>query len=398
MSLFKTKSPSVRCGAIVDVGSGSVGMAIVVSDVETGKLDIVWSHREYILLKESTGIDELLKEINTTIMNALLELGGPGIKALHQFDPQHRIKYLQTSISAPWSYTVTKTISFEDDMPFEITKELIGQLVTTAKKQTLESEERGQIMNELGLRMITDGIVDVQLNGYSVDDPTGTKSRSIALSYISALAYEKILMSIDESTEKILPRVHPLHYSFMYMFFQVLKHLHPDTSEICLIDITNEATEVGIVRDAVLQHVTYAPFGLYTLAREIAQACSIPREEAYTLLKEGTDITKSMYSEGKQKEIDTIFALYEEKVAELLKNTGDTLSIPKTLFIHTSKNTEEFFSERLKNAATKATGKSHSIHLFTSELLGNKTMEDSALALSAHFFHTQDLYLLPLEI
>jgi len=245
--------------------------------------------------------------------------------------------------------------------------------------------------------MITDGVVDVQLNGYSVGDPIGSKSKSISLSHISALAYEKILLSIDESTEKILPRVTPEHYSFMYMFYQVLKYLHPDTSEICLIDITNEATEIGIVRDNILQHVTYAPYGLFSISREIALACSIPREEAYTLLKEGSDTVKSMYSESKQKEIETIFSSYEEKVSEAFKNTGDALSIPKTLFVHTSRNTEEFFSKHLKNAATQATGKAHSIHLFTSELLGDKTMEDSALALSAHFFHTQELYSLPVE-
>jgi hypothetical protein len=60
--------------------------------------------------------------------------------------------------------------------------------------------------------------------------------------------------------------------------------------------------------------------------------------------------------------------------------------------LHTTKNTEEFFSKHLKAAATKATGAQHSVHLFTSELLGEKETEDTALALSTYNFHTRELY------
>jgi len=271
-------------------------------------------------------------------------------------------------------------------------EELVQQLVDTAQKQTLSSTLEGKTIEELGLKMIHNATVDIELNGYSVSKPVGSKSTSVSLAQVYELAQEKIIQTLQESEQKILPQAHSEIHSFMFMFYQVLKYLHPNTSEICLVDITSEATEIGIVRDNVLRHTTHIPIGLYTISREIALACGIPKEEAYSLMKSGTDALESTYGQVKKAEIEAIFAAYEEKLGELFSQTGDSLSIPKTLFLHTSSNTEAFFSKCLKNGVKKATGGAHSVHLFTSELLGKKEMTDTALALSAHYFHTKTLY------
>lgn len=392
MSLFNLDTPIIRCGAIIDIGSGSVGVAIVVSNTVTGNLTIVWSHRIHMLIKEHQNKEELEKEINTTLVSALLELGSSGVKALYSFDPKLSITHIQSAVCAPWSYTVTKTIHYEDDKKFEVTEQLIDQLVETAKKQVLASTLDGALIKDLGLETITDTVIDIQLNGYSIKEPIGHKSKDIILSHLSALAQEKIIQTAKESVDKILPKVKISHYSFMYMYYQVLRHLHPDTSEICLIDITNEATEIGIVRDDVLRHTTHIPFGMYSLAREITLATGIPKEEAYALMKDEEGVMLSTYSEKNKDKIGKILTAYENEVTELFKNTGDVLAIPKTLFMHVSKNTETFFAAHIKNATQKATGLDHTVHLFTSELLGDKTMSDTALALSAHYFHTQDAY------
>jgi hypothetical protein len=56
--------------------------------------------------------------------------------------------------------------------------------------------------------------------------------------------------------------------------------------------------------------------------------------------------------------------------------------------LHTTKDTEAFFIEQLKKATEKAGIGGISILLCTSELVGNKEMEDTALALSTYYFHT----------
>jgi cell division ATPase FtsA len=338
MKLFSSKTLHNEYGIVIDIGSGSVGIAIVISPSEIGDMEIVWSHREYKLIKDTTTKQGAVNEINTTIVNALLELGSNGLKALYTAHPKTILKYVQVAISAPWSYTITKTISYEDEKPFEVTASLVEQLIETAKKQTLESTLDGTLIEDLGLRMITDDTVDVQLNGYSIHEPVGRKGKSVVLSHISAVAEKKILENVEDSIQRILPKAQVEHFSFMHLFYRVLKDLHPDTSEICLIDITDEATEIGIVRDNILKQTTHVPIGMYTLAREIASACNIPKEDAYTYIKDGTVVQTDKNAAA----IEGIFASYESSIAELFSRTGDSLSIPKTLFLHTAKTTEDF--------------------------------------------------------
>lgn len=397
MSLFSVKPLLNECGVVIDVGSASVGIAIVYSQNIDEKMEVIWSHREYELIKDKPDTKTAVKDISTVIVNAMLELGSNGLKAVHQYDPKMPIRYVQVALCAPWAYTVTKAINYENEHPFEVTRDLVEELVATAKKQTQETSVGGEIVEKLGLRTIHEETVGVEINGYSIAHPYGQKGRSISIAHITEVANEKVLATLEDALQKILPRVTVDSFSFMYLFYRALKDLHPHTSEICVIDVTNEATEIGIIRDNVLRYTIHAPFGMYSLAREIALACNIPKEEAYSYIKDGRDISVGQFSEAKIVEVEKIFQTYEDKITELFSNTGDMLSIPKTLFLHTSKNTEEFFSKHIQNAAKRATGGDHNIHLFTSELIGNVSVTDTALALSVYNFHTRELYK-PLEL
>lgn len=393
MALFSRRLLRDECGVIIDIGSGSVGVAILVSRNIEEKLDVVWTYREFVVIRSRQDVQEAMRDINTALVNAMLELGSNGLKALHAYDPKLGIAIAQVALCAPWAYTVTKTINYEDEHPFEINNALITQLVQTARQQTNETKVDDQFFKDLGLRLITEDTLNVQVNGYTVKDPIGQQGRALTISHISALAREKILQTVDDSLDKILPKAEREFYSFIYLYYRTLDNLHPDTSEICIVDVTNEATEMGIIRDNILKHTSYIPFGMYTLAREIAETCGITKEEAYSYIKNGRSITDGAFSKDKTDQVVTIFETYEAKVAELFAQTGDTLSIPKTLFLHTSKETEEFFTERLSNAAKKATSSSHTVHHFTSELLTGIDLEDTALGMSAYTFHLRERFI-----
>lgn len=391
MSFFKVKNPNLRCAAIIDVGGGSVGIAIVTSESDTDTLKVIWSHREHVLIKDTQREADFLREIHTTIINALLELGNSGAKTLHEYDKSIKIQSIQITVSAPWSYTVTKSIHFEDQIPFTVTESLLAELAHSAEKETQTKLTETGKLGELGVRVITNKTVDVTLNGYSISNPVGKKCTAIDLAHISIAVQEKILQIIEDSCEKILPNVPTIQYSFMYLYYQVLKHLHPDTNEVCLIDVTNEATEIGIVRDNVLRSTTYTLFGMYSLARSIAEACDIPKEEAFSILKSGTSIEET-YTKSQITAIEKVCTEYVHALAELFTQTDDTIMVPKTFFLHTSADTEQFFSEKIKDACALANIQNNSVLLCTSELLTDTTMEDTALALSTYYYHHANVY------
>lgn len=379
--------PDGRYGVIMDIGSGSVGLAIVASDPTQDKPEFIWTTRERMAVKDvtsSTGV----KGITTTLVNAMLLLAGEGMKALLEHDKKAQIEELQVSISAPWSYTIAKTVTYKKDEDFEISKKLLSELVRTAQKQALELIDENDIVSKLGLKVITRATINVAANGYSSESVLGQSANTLAISHVSAITQDTILQAIDETHEKVTPKADLNRYTFMLIYYSVLKHLRPDTTEICLIDVTSEATEIGIVREGILKYVTHTDIGTYTLAREISSLSSIPHEEALGFIRGNFSILETL-SEKKRVDFEAIIESYTEQISSLFKRTGDQLSIPRTIFLHTDSRSEQFFSESLKSAAQKATKIDHSIHLVTSKLLPKNSINDTALLLSAQFFHNQ---------
>lgn len=342
-----------------------------------------------MILKESDTLETAAKNITTSLLNVFLTLGSEGIKALTEHEKGASLDTLQIAISAPWSYTVTKTVSCIQDEPFTITKDIVDDLIASAKKQALETIDEDDLMHILGLEVITEATINISANNYNTPKPYGAEVTSIQISHTSAISQKHLLDAIREAKEKVLPKTSLEILSFMLIYYSIVKKLAPNTSEICLVDVTSEATEIGIVRDGILRYVTHAPFGINTIARDISALCKIPLKEALGYIRGEINLEKTLKSTV-QEELAFILTTYEEKLAELFSRTGDTLAIPRPLFIHTDSRTEKFFSEHLKNAAHFVTKGEHGIHLVTQKLLNDTVIDDTALLLSAHFFHKQD--------
>lgn len=378
--------PDGKYGAIVDVGSGSVGIAIVASDPTQQYPEVVWSHRERMVLRESASLDDSAKHITTALLNAMLTLGSEGLRALREHEKGASIDVIQVAISAPWSYTITKTVSYNQKKPFVITKKLVRELIETAQNQALEVIDESDIIKKLGLEVITRATIRLTANDYPTDAVFGQQARNLSISHVSAISQKRLLDALREGKDKVLPKTELERYSFMLIFYCVIRQLAADTTEVCLIDVTNEATEIGIVRDGILKYVTHAPYGTYSIARDISNLCGVPKEEALAFIR-GNSALEDTLSAEKQAELEALMQTYEEHITNLFKRTGDTLSIPRPLFIHTDARTEPFYKERIKNAAAQATKSEHGLHLVTSKLLNGNEDSDTALLLSANFFH-----------
>ena len=187
---------------------------------------------------------------------------------------------------------------------------------------------------------------------------------------------------------KVVPQAALSYNTFMHVFFEALQTLHPDTKECSLVDVTAHATELGIVRDGMLRHTAHTAHGAISIAHDVAALTEVPLEEAMGYVRENGVTTEQSLSASKQEEITGITDTYEANLEELFNHTGDSLSIPKSIFMHTDARTEAFFTKHIKKAAKQSTDITHVVHPITSALLGKQTIEDSALLLSAFVFHT----------
>jgi len=400
MSLFGRSQESKRCGAVIDIGSGSVLISIVLSDPKLETPNIIWSHREHAPLKNIDSLEQSSKAVITALFNVSMLLDSEGRKALREFSQHLKITELQCSISSPWSYTVTKTINYKDDQEFEITKSLINEFNETIATNVESDFAENNQLKKLNLATISKINMDLSANGYHVSNPEGGKATELTISQSHCVAQQTLISAIDELQEKLLPGAETKKLSFILILFAVTRELMNKTYDLCLVDVTYESTEVGVVRDGVLTYCTHTPFGSYSIAREIAEITSAPLSECFGYLHTEKPYQFFDYITQKQKsEVELVFEAYVERISDLFNETGDSLSIPNQIAVHSDLRSESLFIDLISKAANKNLKSEPKVTSISKEIISqtykkqttstNFIPEDTALMLSAQFFHTE---------
>lgn len=383
MSLFSDHKERSTGGVIVDIGSGSVGVAIVQTSPTSEPAKILWSHREYALKKSQSGTAVLMREVHTALINALLELGSNGLRDARYIESGVQLSLIQVTLCAPWAHTATKTIHCKKDEPFTVSNAFLRELVHASIKETQIHTDK---LTELGFETISETIAEILLNEYVVLKPIDAVASAVTLSVMTSAVQKKMLETITESCEKILSDTPVEFHSFMSVLHKTLQHLKPNTTEIGIIDVTDEATEIGFVRDDVLRSATHRPTGLRTLAFALSRALEITDEESYSLLKRTNEEIIGSYKEKEVNIILDLFSQYETELGLLFNETNDDLFIPHSIFLHTDTDTERFFVERITNTVAKLSANKRMIHLVNEQLLEGIQTRDSALAVCSYYF------------
>lgn len=206
---------------------------------------------------------------------------------------------------------------------------------------------------------------------------------------------------IMEVHQKLFPRAEVSAISFILMLYCTIRSLYPHTDDVCLVDVTDEATEIGIVRDGSLTYSTHIPFGMFSLAREISAVSGVPLHEALGYLRAAnTEGVKANLPQSTHSDLDQIFKAYVDKLAGLLNETGDSLSIPKRIFLHVEASFSPLFSFLVTRASKFATKIDHSVISLSTEITSKEHFNllrkqigdyafDTALLLNAEFFHKE---------
>lgn len=396
LSMGKEKD---RYGVIIDIGSGSVLGAIVHSEPGTSHPTVVWSHREHAPLRNIDSMNQSAKAVMAALVNTSIKADSEGRKALYAYDKSAKLTELQVGIAAPWSYTVSKNINYTQEDSFKITKELIDDLTLTAQQQVQEELQQNETISELGLTITTRSVLNLTANGYTVKHPEGEFSTNISLSEATVVVQQYLNNVITEMREKLFPSAETKKLSFILLLHCISNDLLQKPSDVALVDVTYEATEIGIVRDTTLKYCTHTSFGVFSLAREISQAVKVPLQEAFGYLrsKDPYAFTNTLTKQQKE-EVERILELYVERISQLFHETGDALAIPKHIVLHTDTESEPLFIDLIEKAAKRATKLTPQITPISSALDKKFHSEDAeigdivdtALLLSVQFFHKRN--------
>ncbi len=395
MSLFTHTSDGPQYVALLDIGSASVTGTIAYSDPDGG-LEILWSTQERILLKHVKGRAETGRHIMSAFMNVILELGQSGLQAVRAEHPRSRIDTTQVSIAAPWSYTITKKIRYEKEKPFTINHALYRQLLSSMEEKVTNELKEHEVADHLGLRVVSRSLTSLTANGYLLESINGQKASSLTISLSNTVIQNYLHEMIEDAHNKVMPKSDLQIVSYVLALYYVLKDIHPEMQEYCVVNQTLEATELGIVRNGVLCYSTHEPYGIITLCRDLCDVFGVTIDEMYGIIQSDQWSTRyEKLSKEKQAKADAVLETYQETVAELMRQTGDSFTIPKSLYIHTASCTYDFFATYIEHGAALASGLAHIVHNVDEELLRSATGLEPSRSdrscvelISAYYFHT----------
>lgn len=400
MTWFTQADTTVRYGLVIDIGSGSVLVSIVESDRSQSIPTILWAKREYAPLHSNSDDTQAAKAIMTSLMNALLEFETTARTVLHAYNARAHITHLQVSISAPWSYTVTKNVTYIKETPFTITDNLINTLFDAATQKIQEELHENEQASALSLHITQRTPLSITANGYKFTRAENQTATELQITYASTVVQDHLAKTLQTVQKKIAPRAQLHTSSFMMSYYRLLQKEYPHWEELAAIDITYEATEIGIIRGGALRYCTHAAMGPLTIARTIAGTTKQPVSDVFSRMQNITpegfiDLFPNKYQPVITEALDS----YRSAFRTILQETGDALSIPKTIAIHVEKSLEPFFLPLILQTARATTKVAHVAYPITSQLVTsiedsskNKKTEaiitDTAMLASAYFFHT----------
>jgi hypothetical protein len=341
MGIF-SKGKKGELVAILDIGSGSVGGALVEFH-EDNKPAIIFSVREQIVLQNEFKFDRFLTSMLTSSDKVLGHL---------RKHTDKKISQTLCTLSAPWYVSQTRTVSYEDPKKLLITKKKVDQLVTQEVIKIKEVfDEHYRDITESSAEIIEIESVNIKLNGYETSEPFGKTAKSFEANLYVSMSSGHILQSLRERINRTLGVRNVSFRSFALVAFSTLRDIYVDHHDFIFIDISGEMTDISIVRNNTLIETLSFSFGKNFVVRTIASQQKTVVEDAlsgFTMYVEGKETT-----EVQDRIEQTLKYVRDEWINEFKENMKSlaTLTVlPGKIFIITDNPFDVWFSKIIGEA------------------------------------------------
>lgn len=224
-----------RCVAVVDIGSGFVGCAIVEISRSSASRVISYGHSRLSLENrdDSRARTQLPGEVAEAIQAALS-------RAAQSLHVARMISDVHVIMHAPWmsSLTVSKSQVFEASSAIRASHiaALAQQSLSSAKIDTKKLYEKS--------------VITTRLNGYKTFAPEGKRAQTIDVSAILSLGDPDLIRTVSNEIEKVLPSRKLAWISAQHAYATVLTRSgFPE--DVLLVDVGVSATQIAVFREGI---------------------------------------------------------------------------------------------------------------------------------------------------
>ena len=170
----------------------------------------------------------------------------------------------------------------------------------------------------------------------------------------------------------------------MLIMYCIIRDIFPYLSKLCIIDVTGESIEFGIVENGILMENEFLNCGSSTLIREVVKMTKKPVADVITMLSDYGN--SQIDSSALTPIIDKQISEYAKGIEEIMKQRV----MPNDIVLTAHRVFEPLFKYMVESAFKIATGKKCMILTIDSKFVEDITTgsdDDVYLALEARFFH-----------
>jgi cell division ATPase FtsA len=320
---------------IFDIGSGSIGGAIVKVFKEENKLPVIL---------KSIRLDIQNSDNFETLFSNTIKSLNSVLSSIASFS---KISNIYCFLSAPWYVSEIRNITLEKDIKSIFT---VKQGDDILKKEIKKVSDKYQE----SMSVIDSTIMNFKLNGYNINNPIGKKYKQIDFDLFISITPEILLTNLKETIYKYLPNSKINFSSFVSSSFISLREkcLKPDS--YIFIDVSAEVTEIAIVNNGSIKHSMTFPFGKKSIIRHISKKKNLDFRDSKELFN--LYISKRI-SENIRINIDNtikeVEILWLQNFYKCLEHVDKNIVIPSFIFITADDDIKNWISDIIKNKKDK---------------------------------------------
>ncbi|MDO8493516.1 MAG: hypothetical protein Q7S19_03175 [bacterium] len=259
--------------AIIDIGSGSVGLAGVL--LEKDKVPILkFSKRIELTLQEKLDPERLLQESFTAIERVIADMQKGMALA-----PSSVFCFLSPHLIV----SQARNIILNFDKSSTVNSLVINDAVNRELKRFSAGNNSGEVV-------IEHKIMGVKLNGYETTNLKDRIANRLEISIFFTLAPADILNKIKKQISSSFHNEQVEFHSFSIAHFAILRDIFRAEQNFAFIDIGSEITDVSLVREGVIEKTTSFPLGKNTFIRSIMNKMQVSAPVALSIIKKGGDL------------------------------------------------------------------------------------------------------------
>ena len=339
--IFKKRENKTSNHIIVDIGSGSVGAALLVMQNNQDKTNFALTKivRKELKIDNNIGFPEFVSLMNSGLKEAITSIttNSGKIKDVHIF------------LSSPWYASQSRDVKMKRDKPFVISKKVLVDLVNKESSMFENTFLKKYEGIGKGIKLIEKKVIDTRLNGYHIQDAIGKSALSLEMSLFFSMSPSDIVENILSVTKHLCQKSKVFFHSSSFSIYMSLRDLLVNTNTFVICDIGAELTEVSIVSGGVLMQSASFPEGTETFVKGIMKKTNKSKLEALSYMRMYTEGTLSEVESSKFVDcISETENIWMKSFTKSLESVATAGYIPRQIYLFTKSDTKKYFEDIIK--------------------------------------------------